>query len=216
VVTGTDPDVGKTFVTEALARRLARDRRVIAIKPFESGGGSGPTDAERLARATGQAAPKGALVRLRAPLAPAMAAEDEGVTLDLDAVLAQIRALAAEADLVIVEGAGGVLSPLTWTSDITTVAHALEARVLLVASDRLGTLSATHTAVDVLADHGLCPSAIALSAPAAPDASTGRNAAALRIRLAEHGACAGHIVEIPRTDAEGALRAIEPLARWLC
>ena len=95
IVTATDTGVGKTFVTEALARLWSRDRRVVAIKPFESGiaEGSGG-DGERLARATGQVAPTRALVRLRAPLTPALAADREGVTIDFDRIASDIRALA--------------------------------------------------------------------------------------------------------------------------
>lgn len=209
VVTGTDTGVGKTYVTEALARLLARDRRVVAIKPFESGATEAEGDGERLAAATGQAAPRHALIRLQAPLAPAMAADREGVTLDFPGLVSEIRTLAEGADVALVEGAGGLLSPLTWTEDALTLARALDACVVLVASDRLGTLSATHAAVQVARDAGQLPIAIVLSAPEVSDASTGANAAALRRRLASFGAIAERVIALPRAEID-ALATISP------
>ena len=217
IVTGTDTDVGKTFITAALAR-LYRSRgvHVVAIKPFESGAMEGGGDGERLAAATGQAAPHHALVRLRDPLAPAMAADREHVTLDLEATCARIVEHGREADVVLVEGAGGVLSPLTWTADITTLARLLASDALvLVASDRLGTLSATHSAVQTLLDTWIVPSAIVLSAPASPDLSTGANAAAMRRRLAGFGRCAERIVEMPRCGDDEAPAHLDAIVAWL-
>src|SRR5687768_15575546 len=102
VVTGTDTGVGKTLVTAGLALALTRaGRRVVAIKPLESGCGDSPEleDGATLARATGQARPRQALVRLGAPLAPALAAEREGVALDVDSLALRVRALTEGADV---------------------------------------------------------------------------------------------------------------------
>ena len=143
LVTGTNTGVGKTWLACALAKDLSREKRVVAIKPIETGGGD---DGEMLAMATGQASPKKALVTLKEPLTPALAADREGVKLDFDDLVARVRDAAKDADVVIVEGAGGLLSPLTWDSDATTLARALDAKVILVATDALGTISAVHTA----------------------------------------------------------------------
>lgn len=217
IVTGTDTDVGKTFITTALARLYhARGARVVAIKPFESGAGDGAGDGERLAAATGQREPRRALVRLRDPLAPAMAADREQITLDLEATCARIIEHGRDADIVLVEGAGGVLSPLTWTADITTLARMLDSNALvLVASDRLGTLSATHCAVQTLYATWIVPSAIVLSAPLVPDLSTGANAGALRRRLAGFGRCAERIVEMPRCRDDEAAAHLDAIVTWL-
>ena len=175
LVTATGTGVGKTWLSCALARELAKHGRVVAIKPMETGGGD---DGEMLAAATGQREPRRALLRLRDPLTPALAADRDGVTIDFDALVADVARLAKNHDHAIVEGAGGVLSPLTWDADATDLARRLGAKVLLVAPDALGTLSAVRTAVLAIE----C-AAIALVAPTARDASTGTNAAALRRRL---------------------------------
>lgn len=215
VVTATNTGVGKTLVSAGLARALAaRGERVLAIKPFETGLVEDEKgDGEALAEATGQAQPRRALVRLREPLTPALAAERQGVSVDVEQVVARIRALSVNADTVIVEGAGGVLSPITWTADITTLARALgTAEVILVAADELGTLSLTHTAVFYLAQLGLEPSTIILSEPARRDLSTGTNAAVLRRRLADLGRGGENIVELRRvadaTEAAGVLATV--------
>lgn len=217
IVTATDTGVGKTLVSAGLSRAIAAaGKRVVAIKPFETGLSEGERgDGETLAEATGQDAPRLALVRLRDPLTPALAAEREGIELDIDAVIGRIRALTESADIAIVEGAGGVLSPLTWTADITTVARSLSPnRVVLVASDRLGTLSAVHTAVQTLSDTAQLPHAIVLSAPATPDLSTGTNAAALDLRLAPYGNI--DILALPRVPTQqDAARALAALAAKL-
>jgi dethiobiotin synthetase len=220
VVAGTDTGVGKTLVTAGLAAVLLRNgRRTIAIKPVETGCSNGARDREDgaiLAAATGQATPREALVRLRDPLTPALAAEREGVALDTDALVARARELAAGADVVLVEGAGGLLSPITWTTDITSVAHGLDATVLLVGADRLGTINHVHMAVQVLLDTRLLPAGIVLSAPETPDPSTGTNAAALRRRLASYGGVHERIAELHRVATpEGAAAHLAAAARWI-
>jgi dethiobiotin synthetase len=193
LVTGTNTGVGKTWLACALAKELAKTHGVVALKPIETGDGE---DGELLAAATGQRAPLRALVRLRQPLTPALAAEREGVKLDFDAIVRDVRDAARDYDVAIVEGAGGLLSPITWDSDATTLARALDAKVILVASDALGTLSATHTAAACF-----LPFVIALVEPAQRDASTGTNADTLRRRLGS----SVRIVEIARNGSVSVL-----------
>jgi len=79
VITGTDTGVGKTWVGRVLSHALvAAGRRVVAVKPVETGcgnPGSHLEDGALLAAATGQAEPRAALHRFAAPVAPALAAE---------------------------------------------------------------------------------------------------------------------------------------------
>ena len=183
VVVGTDTGVGKTYVAAGLARLLvASGLRVVAIKPFESGCRPGMEELEDghlLARATGQPSPTRALCRLVAPLAPPLAADREGRTLDFETAVAEVRRQSEGADLVLVEGAGGALSPLTWDHHNLDLVQALQARVVLVARDGLGTLNHTLLTLDAMARRAIEPTAIVLSGNQNSDESTGSNGASL-------------------------------------
>lgn len=179
VVTGTGTEIGKTLVTAGLARALSdRGREVRTVKPVESG--TARTERERedgvlLARAARQEEPAEALVRLRAPLAPPVAAGREGIELSMDGWVRRIEELSAGADVTLVEGAGGVLSPLTWDHTARDLAAALGAPALLVAPDRLGSLTHTLTALEALRAGGVEVLGVVYSAPPEGDASTGGN-----------------------------------------
>jgi dethiobiotin synthetase len=91
LVTGTGAGVGKTWVTRALARTLDRaGRRVLAVKPVEVGCDKPAPDGEDgalLAAATGQAAPRSALIRYGPRLPPALASGPRAEPVDFDALL---------------------------------------------------------------------------------------------------------------------------------
>jgi dethiobiotin synthetase len=220
VVTGTDTGVGKTFVGVALARALVSSgQRTVAIKPVESGTGSippGGDDGALLAQATGQERPRAALVRLREPVAPAVAADGEGVAIDLVELGHTIRDHGRGADFVLIEGAGGLFSPLSWTEDLTHLARALDARVLVVGMDRLGVLNQVHLTIRALVHEKLTPLGVVLSAPPVPDASTGTNARALRRMLVRYGKVSERILELPRLPSgEAAKERLGPMIGWL-
>lgn len=212
VVTGTDTEVGKTFVTAGLARALvARGLTVVAIKPVESGVPAedvSPTeDGAILAAATGQAEPTAALQRLRTPVAPPVAADAEGVTLFPEAWRAAVARATAEADIVLVEGAGGLLSPLTWDLTALGLARELGAAALVVGADKLGTLNHTKLTLRTLESAGVEVLGVALSAPETADHSTGLNVPA----LAKRGVRA---VAVPR-DADVNASCWTEAAGWL-
>src|SRR5581483_545093 len=105
LVTGTDTGVGKTVVAAGLLRCLrARGVRTRGVKPVESGCAETTEDEQDgvlLARAAAQRAPRAALVRLAAPVAPPVAADHEGLALDPAAWVRALRAIAdEECDLV--------------------------------------------------------------------------------------------------------------------
>ncbi|MDB5431700.1 MAG: bioD [Caulobacter sp.] len=173
-VTGTGTDVGKTYVTAGLIRALvAGGRAVEALKPVVSGfdpaepEGSDPAE---LLAAAGVALTPGALERISpwryaAPLSPPLAARREGRELDGTAVigLCRERVQAAGDRLLIVEGAGGVMSPLDERLTMLDLAVELGLPVLLVAGSYLGTISHTLTAVAVLRAAGVKVLAVAVS-----------------------------------------------------
>lgn len=187
LVVGTDTGVGKTMVACGLAQAVREHGlSVLALKPWESGCSSEEPSADedgvRLAQASGQTTPTAALVRLQEPLAPPSAGDRAGVTLDFDAMIRNIRLLSHGYQRVIVEAAGGLLSPLTWTHNALDLARALEAPLILVGRDSLGTLNHTAMAWTIAKDRGHEIQSVILSAPAVADRSTGTNQRAL-VRL---------------------------------
>lgn len=215
VITGTDRGVGKTWVGRALGRALsAAGRRVVAIMPVETGCSDATArleDGPLLAAATGQAEPQTALHRFAAPVAPALAAEAEGGTIDLDALILRIEALGEGADLVLIEGAGGLLTPITWEWTVVELARALSATVLVVAADRLGVINHAQLTLSALELAGLEVTGVVLTAPETPDASTGTNALA----IARLGGLA-QVTTIPRMDdPAGAGPLVVDILDWI-
>jgi dethiobiotin synthetase len=172
-VTGTDTAVGKTEVACALlAEARARGLDAVGMKPAQSGvTGGEPRDAERLRAASGEAEPLQAICphSFAAPLAPAVAARLEGKTIALADVVGAARALAARHAAVLVEGAGGLLVPLTDRETYADLAVALALPVLVVARAGLGTVNHTALTVEALRRRGLAVAAIVLNRTAAED-----------------------------------------------
>jgi dethiobiotin synthetase len=179
-VTGTDTGVGKTFVACVLARAWrAGGRRVGVVKPVETGVEDEPEDARTLARAADDRSPLDDVCpyRLRAPLAPSVAAPLEGVVIDVDRIAALIERRAREVDVLIVEGAGGLLVPIVGTVTYLDLAVRLRLPVLLVAANRLGTVNHCALTARVAASAGLLVHGFVLSQPTATtDVSAATNA----------------------------------------
>jgi dethiobiotin synthetase len=157
VVTGTGTEVGKTWVAAEMARRLrARGVAVAARKPVQSFAPTDPTtDADVLAAATGEPPSRVCPPHrsLPCPMAPPMAAEALGRPPFRVADLVAELAL-PERGLVLVEGAGGVASPLAADGDTAALADALApAAVVLVAGAGLGTINLVRLAAAALPPH---------------------------------------------------------------
>jgi dethiobiotin synthase len=167
-VTGTDTGVGKTVVTAALAAALtAKGLDVVVVKPVQTGvEPEEPGDVDVVARLSGVEVME--LTRLEPALAPETAARLEGVGLPtVDEHVERIRALAH--DVVITEGAGGVLVRLDLEGGtIIDIASRLDAEVVVVTRETLGTLNHTALTVDRLRDAGLDPVLVIGSAEANP------------------------------------------------
>ena len=183
LVTGTDTGVGKTFVACALAHALrAGGRRVSVMKPVETGVTEAPEDARRLRDAAGDPASLDEICpyRLRAPLAPAVAARLEGVTIDLARLEALIRKRLENADVLLVEGAGGLLVPIADSVTWADLAARLGLPLLVVAANRLGTINHCALTAHVADGMGLSVAGFVLSSPvAARDPSADTNAEAI-------------------------------------
>jgi dethiobiotin synthetase len=185
-ITGTDTGVGKTVLTALLARFLReRGGRVAAFKPVCSGGRD---DARALRAALG-----GALTldeinpwHFRAPIAPSLAAAREGKSVSLAQALAHIRPLRKKFDVTLVEGAGGLLSPLGEDFDSRDLMNALRARPVIVAPNKLGVVNQLLLTLEALPKNCRAEAKIVLMSPPKPDAATASNAKLLaRFYLAE-------------------------------
>jgi dethiobiotin synthetase len=155
-ITGTDTGVGKTFVSTVLLRLMrARGLNVAAMKPVETGVAPGDpkSDAARLREAAGEVDPI-ELVRpllLKEPLAPWVAAARGGTRVDLDALDAAFRTLCEGRDAVLVEGAGGLLVPLTRDLAFDGLFVQWDLDLVVVAGNRLGAIN--HALLTVRAAH---------------------------------------------------------------
>ena len=159
-ITGTDTGVGKTHVALALVRGLVRSgKRTAAMKPVAAGATRTPEglrndDALRLASIANVPVPYETLnpYCLERAVSPHIAAEQAGIVIDPALICRKFLELAAGAEAVIVEGAGGWLAPISRTRTMEEVALALRLPVLMVVGLRLGCLShALLTARAVLA-----------------------------------------------------------------
>jgi dethiobiotin synthetase len=157
-VTGTDTGVGKTWATAALAQAfLLGGRSVTVIKPVQTGVESDePTDADQINRLVGVPVAE-EWQRLALPLAPETIAHETGAELaTVRDLVERLRAL--QADVVIVEGAGGVLVGLDGAgATIADLASLWGAEVVVVTRDTLGTLNHTGLTVEHLRGRGLEP-----------------------------------------------------------
>lgn len=179
-VTGTDTGVGKTFVSCAIATALrARGRGVAVMKPVETGVAGVPEDAVRLRAAAADPAPLETICpwRFRAPLAPAAAAALEGVTIDVERMVRLVRERTQAAELLLVEGAGGLLVPVAGRTTWLDLVRQLGLPLLVVAANRLGTINHAALTARVAREAGIRVTGFVLSQPTVDtDASVATNA----------------------------------------
>ncbi|MEM3085643.1 MAG: dethiobiotin synthase [Halobacteria archaeon] len=189
VIVGTDTGVGKTYVGCALLRALrSRGLRAAPYKPVETGcprraGRWFPRDASALLRASGAGAfrrkvpggaegdPAGLDLRevcpfpYRTPVAPALAARLERRPLSLGEMVAGHRRLARRFDFLLVETAGGLLSPLAPRATNRDLVRALGLPAMVVAANRLGALNHTLLTLEALERARVPVGAVVLNHP---------------------------------------------------
>jgi dethiobiotin synthetase len=172
-VTAIGTDSGKTHASCAILRELrARGREVLALKPLMSGFSPdklGDSDAGRLLLAMGREATPAAVADICWKSfpewsAPNVAARRAGVPLAYDQLLTFLQTrMAGFTGTILVEGAGGIMSPLTDEKTNIDLAMDLRAPVLLMASNYLGAVSHTLTALEALERRGLEVAAIGVT-----------------------------------------------------
>jgi dethiobiotin synthetase len=170
-VTGTDTGVGKTVISTSLVR-LARRRGVnaVGIKPVETGcdwkaGVLHPEDGALLTAASDNEISLDEVTpfRFSLPASPARAAAMEGRKLMLADIVAHISAIAESAEMVIVEGAGGLMVPIQENLMMIDMVERLGFPVVLVARMRIGTINHTLLSVSALEARSLGIAGIVLS-----------------------------------------------------
>jgi len=181
-ITGTDTGVGKTMLTARLTRFL-RERGVqaAALKPVCSGGRD---DARLLCTASGGALSLDEINpwHFRAPVAPLLAARRERKRVKLSQVVAHVRALQGRFEVLLVEGAGGLLSPLGDDFDSRDLITSLRATPIIVGPNQLGAVNQFLLTLEALPRGVTARARVVLVSPPRPDAATKTNAGL----LAEH------------------------------
>jgi dethiobiotin synthetase len=162
-ITGTDTGVGKTYVACGIASALrTRGVNVGVMKPAETGcrmrdGRLVPSDSHKLMKAAGVKDPLSLVnpYRFRKPLAPAVAAELEGKRISIERLLKAYAAMSDRHEHMIVEGAGGIMVPLSYDALYLDLAGSLNLPVLIVARPGLGTINHTLLTVEALRRRGI-------------------------------------------------------------
>jgi dethiobiotin synthetase len=175
-ITGTDTGAGKTVLAALLTRFLRdHDVKVAAFKPVCSGGRD---DARQIHAALG-----GALTldeinpwHFRAAIAPALAAERERKSVSLAQVVKHLQSHGRNFEAALVEGAGGLLSPLGKGFDSRDLIRALRAAPIIVAPNKLGVVNHLLLTLEALPKSYRAKAKVVLMSPAKPDSATTTNA----------------------------------------
>ena len=185
-VTGTDTGVGKTVVTSTLVRHWrSAGHHIGAYKPVASGCEIGPEGRKHWGDIEAYfGALEGQFPRERicpqsfpAPLAPPVAARQAGRVVDSQLLLGGARWWESQVDSLLVEGAGGLLSPLSDTESNADLAVALGYPVLVIARSGLGTINHTLLTVEAAQRRGLTVAGVVLNTaqPSGADESVNSN-----------------------------------------
>ena len=213
-VTGTDTDVGKTAVAAAIVRALrAAGEPVGVYKPTASGGGH---DAQALWDAAGRPGSLAAVCPqvFQAPIAPHRAARLEGRTVDEDLLRRGIEPWRAAGGTVVVEGAGGLFSPLGDRSLNVDLAHDLGLPLVIVDTTRLGAIGRSLAAVRAARAADLAVAAIVLSHVTAVEGSVDEPATAAGIAHDSRTDLASRLPGIPVAVLGHGAARIDPELDW--
>ena len=170
-VTGTDTGVGKTVVAGAIANWFRRRHQRVAIcKPAATGcvhrrEGLVSEDAEFLAACADSPHPLDLIcpVRYAEPLAPAIAAERAGESLDWDSIDRSIRLMSQDSDVMIIEGVGGIMVPMDKNLTVLDMAKALALPTVIVARAGLGTINHTLLTISALKSAGVAVAGVVIN-----------------------------------------------------
>ncbi len=176
-ITGTDTNIGKTFVSTGLARAFKRRGLSTGVmKPVETGcptvgSALAPQDAIALKEASGSKDPIDLInpFRFAPALAPLGAAEMSGKAIAPDVIKSAFDLIRASHDATIVEGAGGLLVPVTLDMTMAGIARLLDIPVIIVAAQGLGVINHTAMTVECARARGISVAGIILNNLSEPD-----------------------------------------------
>ena len=212
-ITGTDTEVGKTLVASALIHCLRKQgNTAIGMKPIAAGareerGELVNDDVEALVAVSSVEADRKLInpYLFRDPVAPHIAAADEGRAIDIEHIVACYQQLESLADAVVVEGVGGFCVPLGRGFDTTDLAQRLSLPVILVVGMRLGCINHALLSAEAIRARGLqCIGWVANHVD--PDMQ----------RQAENIAALDRLLDMPRIGSVGYLIPPDPAAAAAC
>jgi dethiobiotin synthetase len=162
-VTGTDTDVGKTYITKALIKHFcSQGFQTVGMKPIAAGaeienGRLLNADVKAIVSASNVDAPIDQInPYVFAPaIAPHIAAQQVGIEIAIEPIMSAFKVLQQQADVIVVEGAGGFLVPINETLTMGDLAKALDVGVVLVVGVRLGCISHALLTVQSIEAKGL-------------------------------------------------------------
>jgi dethiobiotin synthetase len=154
-ITGTDTGIGKTFASAQIACDLIKQGKKVAYyKPIQTGctekdltGNWLAPDVEFVKERCPQAITKCSYA-LELPATPSLAAQKENIEIDFGKIKKDLAYLQAQADFVLVEGAGGLFVPVTQNKTIADLIKYLELPTLLVSANKLGTINQTCLSIN--------------------------------------------------------------------
>lgn len=152
-ITGTDTGVGKTFFGSSLIKALRTfGVEAVGFKPVETGCLPDCADARLLGEASGLYIEP--LYSFKAPVAPSVASDIEGVEVDFERLKERVRELSLLYPFLVVEGAGGIMVPINWKFTYLDLVCHLSLPVIVVALNKLGVINHTLLTVEVLKSKG--------------------------------------------------------------
>ncbi len=154
-ITGTDTGVGKTYFSKLLVEYFKnKGFKTGYFKPVETGCNPECEDAKKLSEITGQSIDEVVLYKFRNPAAPLVAEREEGIKINIEKIKEYLERLKKKYDVLIVEGAGGIMVPITQINGgiYTYLDFVKETKlpVIIVSRANLGTINHTVLTVNAL------------------------------------------------------------------
>lgn len=218
-ICGTDTDVGKTAVAVSILRELSGQGLAVGVcKPVASGVVAGEGDPRRLWEAAGC---PGQLTDVcpqafRAAAAPVRAAAAEGRSIDEDLLVSAVDAWRVRSELVIVEGAGGLYSPLSPRLLNADLARQLDLPLIICDDARLGAIGRTLAVVTAARSQGHQVAAIVLSEVQSPGPAAEDPASPAAIVQAGWEDLTQRLAPVPVGLLRHGAEQIEPVIDWSC